>query len=324
MPLLVVPLAADESELLTLREWDLLRAREQVLFEDPNHPLQKRLTDAGVSAGPLDDEPAAEDESRALVVAPDSARLLELARAGAEILVLDVGDIDALTAGYGAAVARRAARSFAHLTSVMARLRGPDGCPWDQEQTHISLQNHLLEEAHEVLDTIDRGELTDALEEELGDLLLQVVFHAQLAHDDNRFDIAGVTDAIAAKLVHRHPHVFGDVEVSGASEVVHNWEEMKAKEKERTDPFADIPASLPALATAAKTLKRARGLGFETDEEAARKQAESALQSGPGGVNEDAIGEALFWIVALARTKGIDPEGALRNALVRFRASLHH
>ena len=120
-------------------------------------------------------------------------------------------------------------RRLLDLVKVMARLRGPDGCPWDREQTHETLARHLLEESHELLDAIDRGD-SDATRDELGDLLLQVVFHAQMASEDGRWDVDDVARGLVAKLVHRHPHVFGDVEVSGSDEVLTNWERLKAEE----------------------------------------------------------------------------------------------
>jgi MazG family protein len=196
-------------------------------------------------------------------------------------------------------------------------LRGPDGCPWDHEQTHESLQVHLLEEAHEVLEAIDRGRLGPELEEELGDLLLQVVFHAQMAADAGRFDIDGVARRLVAKLVHRHPHVFGDTSVSGAAEVIANWETIKANEKKgeqnkvRAGPFDDMPAGLPALVAAHKTLKRATGIAPEVPSDEARARVDAALAAGD-------VGEALFWLVAMARAAGIDAEGALRRATQRF------
>jgi MazG family protein len=316
MPLLVVPLAPEETGALTLREWELLKQRSHVFFEDPSHPLVARLEADGIEAGPFDDEVDPHNPEWALVVDPRSPRLTELARAGAMVVIGSLEAPDALTAAHGAKVARRAAASLERFVAIMARLRSVDGCPWDREQTHKSLEVHLIEEAHEVLDAIDRGALQEELEEELGDLLLQVAFHAQLALDDDRFDIAGVADAISGKLIHRHPHVFGDVSVSGAGEVVRNWEAIKAAEKKRDDAFADIPAGLPALVAAAKTQKRAAGLGFETDEAAARGEATELLRR---DATEESVGRTLFWVVAAARTRGIDPEAALRSATLRFR-----
>jgi tetrapyrrole methylase family protein/MazG family protein len=314
----VVVLAPDEVEDMTLKEWDALRASSRVLFEQPDHPLMVRLRDAGVTAEPLGDDRSIED-GWALVADPGSKRVIELARAGARVLVGPARTPDSLTAAHGAPVARRVATSLAGLAAVMARLRSDDGCPWDRQQTHESLRVHLIEEAHEVIDAIDRGEVGEELEEELGDLLLQVAFHSRLAAQEGRFDFAEVADRIVTKLVHRHPHVFGAVEVADAHEVVRNWEALKAEEKKRSGPFSDIPKSLPSLLAAYKTTKRAAALGFVADEEDAKKRAEDALAA---TLDADALGEALFWLVVAARARGIDPEGALRRATARFRASL--
>src|SRR5437867_12307885 len=137
------------------------------------------------------------------------------------------------------------------LVRVMARLRGPGGCPWDLEQTHRSLARHLLEETHETLEAIDSGD-PSRLREELGDLLLQVVFHAEMARQEGTFDIDDVAEGITSKLVRRHPHVFGDVEVDSAAEVLVNWERIKAEEKGEHAVDEEIPATLPALSRAAK------------------------------------------------------------------------
>jgi tetrapyrrole methylase family protein/MazG family protein len=314
--LLVVPLAADEVERLTIGEWDALKACRKVLFEDAGHPLIARLVDQGIDAGPFDDEPDASWDERALVAAPDSPRILELARAGADVTAAGAKVPDALTAAHAATVVRRAGAELARLTAIMARLRSDDGCPWDREQTHESLRVHLVEEAYEVLEAIDRGTIGEELEEELGDLLLQVAFHARLATQEGRFDLADVADRISTKLLHRHPHVFGEATVADAHEVVRNWETIKSTEKKRTGPFEGIPHALPALLAAAKTQKRAAQLGFLASEDDARKRAAKAVQDPEG------LGEAFFWLVALARARGIDPEGALREAIARFKQSL--
>jgi XTP/dITP diphosphohydrolase len=231
VPLLVVPLAADEAESLTVGEYDKLRACSKVLFEDPAHPLLARLLEDGVVAGPFDDEPSASADGIALVAAPASPRIIELARLGAEVTSGPSSLADPLTAAHGAYVLRRAQAKLGELVAVMARLRSDDGCPWDREQDHASLVPHLLEEAGEVLEAIQDGDLGPQLEDELGDVLLQVAFHAQLAADDGRFDVAGVATAIVTKLIRRHPHVFADVSVSGADDVVRNWNAIKAEEK---------------------------------------------------------------------------------------------
>jgi MazG family protein len=208
------------------------------------------------------------------------------------------------------------------LIRVQARLRGPGGCPWDAEQTHASLARHLLEETHELLDAIDGGDL-DAVREELGDLLLQVTFHAQIAADEGAWDIDDVAQGLVDKLVRRHPHVFGEVEVAGADEVLVNWEKLKAEEKGERPVEDDIPASLPALARAAKVQRRAAGWGVawrttdaalealreEVDELAAARDPENA---------EEEVGAVLFATVAVARRLGVDPEGALRRTTRGF------
>jgi MazG family protein len=212
------------------------------------------------------------------------------------------------------------------LIRIQARLRAPDGCPWDQEQTHRTLARHLLEETHELLEAIDAD--NDAgIRDELGDLLLQVTFHAQIAADDGRWDIDDVADALVVKLVHRHPHVFGDVDVQDADEVLVNWEKLKAEETGgRKAVDADIPASLPALARAAKVQRRAAGWGFawRNREQAIAKLREEVAELAEADDDpqraEEEIGDVLLATVAVARTVGLDAESALRRATTRFAA----
>lgn len=315
MALFVVPLEPADVGHLTLAEWDRLTSCERVLFERPDHPLQQRLADAGVPAGVFDDELDPRRDRWALIADPRSARIALLAEAGAEVSAGVATAPDSITAARGAYLNRRAAAALTSLALVMARLRGPGGCPWDAEQTHASLVVHLLEEAHEVIEAIDEGSTGPELEEELGDVLLQVAFHSQMAADDGRFDLASVAEGIVGKLIRRHPHVFGDVAVADSAEVLRNWERIKSDEKEREDPFEGIPASLPALLAAYKTQKRASGLGFTASEEEARANLAGALE-------RMEMGNALFWLVALARAKKVDPEGALRKRVAEFRAEV--
>lgn len=317
----VVALAPEQVGRLTLQEFDRLTSCERVLFEDPSHPLLKRLRDGGVDAGPFDDEPDASRDGWALVADPGSERVLELARDGAEVSAQVASPPDSLTAASGAHNLRASATALSNAVLIMARLRSDDGCPWDREQTHESLKIHLLEEAYEVIDAIDAGERGPRLEEELGDLLLQVLFHARLADQEGRFDIGSVAEGLVAKLVRRHPHVFGDTAVADAGEVVANWEQIKRREKEgptgERGAFDDLPPSLPALLLAYKFQKRAAGLGFAPDEAEALAGMERALAE-----DDDAsLGRALFWLVALCRSRGIDPEGALRKELRARRQS---
>ncbi len=208
------------------------------------------------------------------------------------------------------------------LVRVMARLRGPGGCPWDHEQTHRTLARHLLEETHEVLDAIDDGD-ADRLRDELGDVLLQVVFHAQIAAEEGTFDVDDVAHAIVEKLIRRHPHVFGEVHVSGADEVLVNWEQIKAEETGEQPVEDDIPATLPALARASKVQRRAAGWGFDwrtTDGAMAklREEVEELAAAGTPGEAEEELGDVLFAAAAVARRLGVDPESALRRTTTKF------
>ena len=209
------------------------------------------------------------------------------------------------------------------LLRVMARLRGPGGCPWDAEQTHETLARHLLEETHELLEAIDAGD-DAAMRDELGDVLLQVVFHAQMAAGDGRWDIDDVAQGLVTKLVHRHPHVFGDTEVSGADEVLVNWEKLKAEESgERVTVDDGIPVTLPALARAAKVQRRAAGWGFEWRSSgsalAALREEVDELGAAEGSdAAEEEVGDVLFATVALARKLGVDAESALRRTVRGF------
>ncbi len=216
----------------------------------------------------------------------------------------------------------RGGERFLDLVRVMARLRGPGGCPWDHEQTHRTLARHLLEETHEVLEAIDADD-RDRLRDELGDLLLQVVFHAQMAADDGVWDVDDVAEGLVRKLIRRHPHVFGDVEVTGADEVLVNWERIKADEKAKHGVEDDIPATLPALARAAKVQRRAAGWGFEwrTREgamEALREEIEELEHAEASEDVEEEVGDVLFATVAVARRLGVDAESALRRTVRGF------
>src|SRR6202162_3310710 len=210
---------------------------------------------------------------------------------------------------------------------VVARLRAPGGCPWDREQTHESLRPYLLEETYELLEAIDSGD--DAkMKEELGDLLLQVAMHAEIAAGDGRFDAAQVSEAVAAKMVARHPHVFGSTSVADAEEVLRNWEHQKAHEARKAgkeESVVDrVPATLPALAWALGLQKRAARMGFDysSPKEAADSIAEEAHELAAAKDSQqtfDEMGDLLFAAVSLARRLKVNPEDALRVAGQRFR-----
>ncbi len=210
---------------------------------------------------------------------------------------------------------------------VVHRLRAPDGCPWDREQTHESLRPYLLEETYELLGAIDSGDDAKMMEE-LGDLLLQVAMHAEIASQEGRWDAAQVSEAVAAKMVKRHPHVFGDVSVANADEVLRNWEHQKiheAREVGNDESVVDrVPSTLPALAWALGLQKRAARVGFDfpTPDAAADTVIEEARELAEVTDQKqafDEMGDLLFAIVSLARSKKINPEDALRVAGERFR-----
>ena len=208
------------------------------------------------------------------------------------------------------------------LVRVMQRLRGPGGCPWDAEQTHRSLARHLLEETHETLEAIE-AEDPDRLRDELGDVLLQVVFHAEMARQEGAFDVDDVAQTIVAKLIKRHPHVFGEVEVGSAAEVLVNWERIKQEEKGEHPLDDEIPATLPALARAAKVQRRAAGYGFDwRSKEAAlskvREELDELTEATDPGRAEEELGDLLFAVASVARRLDVDPETALRGATRRF------
>lgn len=213
---------------------------------------------------------------------------------------------------------------FDELVRVMARLRAPDGCPWDREQTHRSLRPYLLEEAYEALEAVEEEDWA-RLCDELGDVLLQVVFHAQLASERGDFGIEDVCEKIVTKLKRRHPHVFSDQVADTPDEVIDRWEKLKRQEegyRERESAVDGTPASLPALQRAYKLQKRAARVGFDWDEIAGpRAKVEEELREvdeAGAAEAEDEIGDLLFAVVNLARFMNVEPEGALRRANERF------
>ncbi len=203
----------------------------------------------------------------------------------------------------------RAGARVLDLVAVMDRLRSE--CPWDRQQTHTSLVKYLVEETYETIEAIESGDRAH-LSEELGDLLLQVVFHARIASEDEDapFSIDDVAAAIVDKLVRRHPHVFGGVEVGGAADVETNWEAIKAAEKARTSAVAGIPTGLPALSLAAKVVSRAmRAPGLVPEMVSVPTPQETAY-------TEESLGEVLFALAAAAAAAGLDPEQALRRRVL--------
>jgi tetrapyrrole methylase family protein/MazG family protein len=208
------------------------------------------------------------------------------------------------------------------LRNIVARLRSPEGCPWDREQTHESLKSHLVEECYELIDAIDAGADVE-IKEELGDLLLQVVLHSQMASEEGRFDMDDVATVIADKLVHRHPHVFGANKLPDSEAVLRQWEVIKRAEKqERKSALDGVPKALPALARAQKVQIKASRAGFDwNDAEGALVKVREELgetEAAPEGRLEEEIGDLLFSVVNFARKKGLDAEQALSKATAKF------
>ena len=217
---------------------------------------------------------------------------------------------------------------FQSLIDIVARLRGPGGCPWDAEQTHESLKRNLLEECYETLEAIDDGDPGE-LAEELGDILVQVAFHAEIARAAGDFDIADVLAAINRKLIRRHPHVFADGSASDARQVERNWEQLKADERRQAgqpEPSAmdSVPAALPALSAAQLIQDRAARFGFDWDDVGGvlDKLVEEIREFRDAATDEerlDEFGDVLFALVNVARWSGIQAEDALRQANAKFR-----
>jgi tetrapyrrole methylase family protein/MazG family protein len=218
--------------------------------------------------------------------------------------------------------------AFEALQEVVARLRGPEGCPWDRKQTHDSLRPYLLEETYEVLDAIESGDMQE-LQEELGDLLLQVVLHAQIAGESGYFQINRVIELICRKLISRHPHVFGELEVTGSDEVLVNWEKLKSEEhvrngKARLSVLDGIGRTLPALLQAEQIQERVVRVGFDWQDihgvvDKVKEELDEVETAASQGERSDEIGDLLFSIVNLARWLEVDPESALRQTNNKFR-----
>ena len=248
-----------------------------------------------------------------------------------------------------------AGKWFEKLVALQARLRAPQGCPWDREQTHESLRKFLIEETYEVLDAMEKGDSRE-FSSELGDLLLQIVFHSILAEERGRFTISDVIEAVHTKMVRRHPHVFGKVKAKDSSEVLKNWEQIKAEERAQLqgkegksqdpkDPaasiLAGIPRSLPAVLEAYQLTRRASHIGFDWDKvsdifdkfDEEKRELEALLPNPPGfgaaaqeAVSvaavprvEEELGDLLFAAVNIARFLGVDPELALKKANRKFK-----
>lgn len=222
--------------------------------------------------------------------------------------------------------------AFESFQEIVAHLRAPDGCPWDREQTHQTLRKHLLEEAYEALAAIDAGDFA-AMREEFGDLLLQIVLQAQIAHEEGQFNVNQVIHGIHAKIVRRHPHVFGDLKVDGVDGVLANWEKLKEKErgkkKEDKGLLDGVPLTLPALSQAQEYQERAARVGFDWTEiegvlDKIVEEIAEVRRAENGTELASELGDLLFALVNLARWKKVDAESALRATNLKFKKRFAH
>lgn len=221
---------------------------------------------------------------------------------------------------------RKAKYNFNDLLRIMEILRAPDGCMWDREQDHQSIRRNFIEETYEVCEAIDEQD-PEHLKEELGDVLLQVVFHTQMEKEKGVFDIGDVADGICKKLIYRHPHIFGTVEVGSSEEILRNWDELKRKEKHQksdTDTLASVAKSLPGLIRAEKLQKKAAKVGFDWEnaqgalEKVGEELDEVKRAIAGDGDPEEEIGDLLFAAVNVARHLKVDPERAMEKTCNKF------
>lgn len=269
--------------ILTLSAWDALRDASDVRAS-VDDPHIRAIVSSGIAVEVTPEPPSFAPESVWIAPTGDAA----WARRIADDLVAGGGEASDVEVIFGSYDLPGSA--LLDVVEIMDRLRRE--CPWTAQQSHETLSHYLLEEAHETLEALDSGD-SDHLREELGDLLMQIVFHARIASESEGWDVDDVAAGIAEKLIYRNPHVFGDVEVSSAEEVDANWQRLKATEKGRTSPLEGIPATLPALAYADKVLGRL----------------------GDVEISGDDLGARLLALVAEARAQGVDAEEALRKAV---------
>jgi XTP/dITP diphosphohydrolase len=347
MPGRLVLLAASPrvaTGLLSARAWFALGSADVVMLGDPDHPLLPALVAAGLHPRVVESTDGDDlDQVRArsiLAELRDSAEGGSAARTVVWVLGRDVDRglaaaieeelgpdddivLEPVTGSWDLPGAR-----LLDLVAVMDRLRSPGGCPWDAQQTHESLVEYLVEEAYETVEAIETGD-DAALREELGDLLLQVVFHARIAQEgEEPWSVDDVAAGIVDKLVSRHPHVFADVDAATAAEVEANWQTLKNAEKGRESATDGVPLALPSLVLAAKLLKRSDGIGVapvaEPTAAAAAAAVEGARAAASGSDAQAAYGDLLLALVAQARREGVDADAALRAAARRYRAEVRN
>ena len=311
--------------LLSWPAWEVLRGASRVLVGDPAHPQLPAVRQAGVTVEVVEVQPFALGRTLVEAAAPgtvvvwiggtdgDPGLTDSLARLAVEGGADRVPEIELLPGSYDLPGAR-----LLDLVAVMDRLRSPGGCPWDAKQTHESLVKYLVEEAFELVEAIEEGD-REALLEELGDVLLQVFFHARIAEEDaeSPFTIDDVAGGIVDKLTYRHPHVFGDANAPTAEHVEANWEQLKAVEKQRESVVDGVPLAQPALALAAKLHSRVAKAGLRVP---LPEASGASGESGASGAED--VGARLLALAVAAQQAGLDPEFELRAAARRYRDAI--
>lgn len=307
--------------LLPVQAWSALAGSETVLVGSADHPFLPQLESAGLSHEVVRAERIVARAGELGVATylqgrSDGGTLLDSLRREAAGAGVEVRAVPFAPHPKGVSVL--------DLVATEERLLAPGGCPWDREQTHASLIRYAVEEVYELADAVEAGDPED-VREELGDVLLQVVFHAEMADRDGTFDIDDVARGIVDKLVRRHPHVFGDVVARDADTVMANWEELKQAEKpEREQLFDGVPPALPALGYVGKLQSRAAKVGFDWQADAdagerIRSELDELEAAGSQAERAAEVGDLLMSVVGLARRYDVDPETALRGAANRFR-----
>jgi XTP/dITP diphosphohydrolase len=309
--------------ILSAPAWAAVQAGP-VYAADPHSPALSALVSAGADVRPVDRSWPAESVARAVIAGAEATGAASLWLAPETDESLDADAVAAALAGHAEVQVIVASWDLpgARLLDVVAtmdRLRSPGGCPWDAEQDHTSLAPYLLEEAYEAFQAIEDGD-TGALRDELGDVLLQIAFHARIAAergDEQGWTIDDVATGLVAKLVRRHPHVFADIDVTGADEVNANWEAIKAVERGGGSPLASVPMAAPALTLAATLQRKAARAGLSGVGAAA--SLEDTVREFTSSPSEASAGRLLWQLVEVMRGSDIDPEAALRQRAREFR-----
>lgn len=323
LPALLSVLGLDEISRLTILDAEELRARHVPPFP----------ADAPALVLGLEVFPALTDLERILSAVYSGDCQLKLVSLAGQVSVCRLAELGGKQAAAVLIPALGEGTSLEAFQEIIAHLRAPDGCPWDREQTHLSLRQHLLEESYETLAALDEADPAKMCEE-FGDLLLQIVLNAQIAVESGEFTLAEVINGIYAKIVRRHPHVFGEVEVEGVGQVLSNWESIKKEERKKKGEgekslLDSLPAALPALTQAQEFQSRAARVGFDWPEiDGVLAKVVEEIEEVRAATNPeelaDELGDLFFALVNLARWKKIDAESALREASLKFKRRFKH